>query len=338
MYLENRNRITLDEEGVHHKLLPKGSYSPRFTPQGLVLYRLPKFTSPKTVFGNAKERAEFIIKSHKEVGKLGLLLEGAKGSGKSMLASMIAEYSPHPAIIVDKSIHIEGIHELYKMSASTGQAYVFVFDEYEKFFDREDQQKMLSIFDGPLQHNCLTIFCTNNPINQYLYNRLKRIRYRYSYSFLSTEETKEVLSHLIPDNEDVVHSIAAKMMLFPATYDILTVIAKDWHRGMSIEQIFEVVNLEPSKVYYRIRIDDPNVKGHFYIHTTNNIFAEKDIYFTTSALFRWKKGDKSQKGLEFRNYPVDIQLKNRKIKFDGNTITLVSNGVTYTINKASNPE
>ena len=123
----------------------------------------------------------------------GVMLAGTKGTGKTIMAKVLAKESNLPIIIVDPQYPE---HRLIKYFKQINTPVCILFDEVDKSFDTE---KMLDFLDG-LQKTSkkLVIMTCNNlgKVSEYLQDRCSRIRYLRKYT---TEDNLEFLDVLIED-------------------------------------------------------------------------------------------------------------------------------------------
>lgn len=123
----------------------------------------------------------------------GVMLAGTKGTGKTIMAKVLAKESNLPIIIVDPQYPE---HRLIKYFKQINTPVCILFDEVDKSFDTE---KMLDFLDG-LQKTSkkLVIMTCNNldRVSEYLQDRCSRIRYLRKYT---TEDNLEFLNILIED-------------------------------------------------------------------------------------------------------------------------------------------
>lgn len=123
----------------------------------------------------------------------GVMLAGTKGTGKTIMAKVLAKESNLPIIIVDPQYPE---HRLIKYFKQINTPVCILFDEVDKSFDTE---KMLDFLDG-LQKTSkkLVIMTCNNlgRVSEYLQDRCSRIRYLRKYT---TEDNLEFLDVLIND-------------------------------------------------------------------------------------------------------------------------------------------
>lgn len=132
---------------------------------------------------------------------IGVLLNGAKGTGKTVTAKVMANKLGLPVIICDTPYP-----GLSRFLASINHDCVFFFDEFEKNFrakcDNEDcaGEDLLSIMDGVFNNDfCHVFLLTTNElkVNNNLISRPSRIRYLKSFGSVISED---ILNEFIDDN------------------------------------------------------------------------------------------------------------------------------------------
>lgn len=133
---------------------------------------------------------------------LGVLLNGAKGTGKTVTAKVLSNELNLPVILCERPYP-----GLSKFLASINQDCIFFFDEFEKNFrmkcdDGEDcaGEDLLSIMDGVYNANhCHVFLLTTNElkVNDNLISRPSRIRYLKSFGDVVD---KKILEEFIDDN------------------------------------------------------------------------------------------------------------------------------------------
>lgn len=104
----------------------------------------------------------------------GVMLSGIKGTGKTVMAKVIAKNSGLPIIVVDEDFPTSRINDFFRKFLTP---VVVIFDEVDKHWDTED---LLGWLDG-VQTNAkkLVLFTCNNEenVNEYMKDRCSRIRY-----------------------------------------------------------------------------------------------------------------------------------------------------------------
>lgn len=141
---------------------------------------------------------------HKQPVKrnLGVLLNGAKGTGKTVTAKVLSNELNLPVILCERPYP-----GLSKFLASINQDCIFFFDEFEKNFrlkcdDDEDcaGEDLLSIMDGVYNaDHCHVFLLTTNKlrVNDNLISRPSRIRYLKSFGDVID---RKILEEFVDDN------------------------------------------------------------------------------------------------------------------------------------------
>lgn len=104
----------------------------------------------------------------------GVMLSGIKGTGKTVMAKVIAKNSNLPIIVVDEDYPTGRINDFFRKFETP---VTIIFDEVDKHWNTED---LLGWLDG-VQTNAkkLVLFTCNNEdrVNDYLKDRCSRVRY-----------------------------------------------------------------------------------------------------------------------------------------------------------------
>lgn len=109
---------------------------------------------------------------------IGVMLAGTKGTGKTMLAKVIAKESNLPIIIVDSQFPTTRLIGFFKQFSTP---VCVIFDEIEKNFNTG---RMLDFLDGVEKTTKKLVLMTCNELNkvsEYLQDRCSRIRYVRKY-------------------------------------------------------------------------------------------------------------------------------------------------------------
>jgi len=163
-----------------------------------------KYVFPYKIYGLNTSFIERIGRTYNNTtGNLGVLMNGVKGTGKSVTAEQLcnkfmAEYNM-PVILINSRMG-----GLIEFLASIDQDIVVFVDEYEKVFvseeGRPNSTEILTLMDGALksEHRRLFVFTTNNKrIDDNLLERPGRIRYVKEFRDLSKEVIEELVDDLL---------------------------------------------------------------------------------------------------------------------------------------------
>lgn len=191
---------------------------------------------------------------------LGVLLNGAKGTGKTVTAKYLANKLGLPVIVCDKPYN-----GLANFLASINHDCVFFFDEFEKNFrlkcdDGEDcaGEDLLSIMDGVYSgNNCHVFLLTTNElkVNDNLISRPSRIRYLKSFGDVID---RKILEEYVDDNltrkeyrEEIMDFVDTLTMV---TIDIVKSIVDEINlHNCHIDEFKSFFNVKESTFTYYIR-------------------------------------------------------------------------------------
>src|SRR5262249_49662014 len=127
-------------------------------------------------------------------GHMGTLLSGTKGSGKTLLAKIVATKLRACGISTMLiSQPFEG-DDLKIVLNAIEQPIMLMIDEFEKVYDNKQQTSMLTVFDGALTGGKRLHMITVNDlwnVNSFMVNRPGRFYYHYRYEGLDEAFIRE---------------------------------------------------------------------------------------------------------------------------------------------------
>jgi hypothetical protein len=173
-----------------HKELPVGTYTVRFNNMtGQYFLEVSEdFKLPSKLYGKTVAYGKRILNTFEtKGGQIGVFLTGTKGSGKTLLAKWIAINSGYPCILINTPFCDDGFMQSIQGIA---QKAVIIFDEFEKVYDKKQQERILTLFDGVYTaHNKIIILTANDrwSVGDFFHNRPGRLRYALSYSGLDAK-------------------------------------------------------------------------------------------------------------------------------------------------------
>lgn len=139
-----------------------------------------------------------------ESGFTGVMLAGLKGSGKTVMAKMIANKSGLPIVNIDKNIRPHILRNIVEMLGDTSVC--FLFDELDKVLADYDDSFLLQVLDGSDtkgKHMILFTCNDDSEISEYLIDRCSRIRYWREFEEMSPSLIMEVLNDKLDDKKEV---------------------------------------------------------------------------------------------------------------------------------------
>lgn len=258
IYSLEENNFTLSP------ILDDGIYSIMFNPMmGFSLNRIAdKFEFGFKLYGLDEKLITHVLNTYnKQETKhnLGVLLNGAKGTGKTVTAKYLANKLGLPVIICDAP------HPgLATFLASINQDCVFFFDEFEKNFScgNDDDcagEDLLSIMDGVYSgNNCHVFLLTTNElrINDNLLSRPSRIRYLKSFGDVIS---RNILEEYIDDNL-IKKEYKEEILDF---VDSLTMVTIDIVKSIVDEINLHDCHIDEFKQFFNVK----EAVYRYYVHT-----------------------------------------------------------------------
>lgn len=178
-----------------HSILPLGVYTVIKTMEGYYLQRIfDNFEFNYKIYGVETDLIDRSLKTYQQTNaNLGILLNGLKGTGKTVTAKQICNNLNQPVILI--TFNDGTVHEYVN---NINQNLTILIDEYEKIF--EEDVEMLTIMDGAINSEFKRVFIlTTNSlrINDNLLQRPGRIRYVKTFQDLSPKIIEELIDDIL---------------------------------------------------------------------------------------------------------------------------------------------
>lgn len=321
----------------HPEGLPKGIYEVKLSMTGFYLSKIAEsFTFDYKLYGLNQKFIDYVLKTYENTtGNLGVLLDGIKGTGKTVTAKELCNRLQLPVILVQSMGNDTNSKLIKYLSTSIDFDCIFFFDEYEKEF--KNSSDVLSFMDGTYNSIYRKVFLlTTNELNvdPNLLGRPSRIRYKKSFNNLSEEVTREILNDILEDKTAIEKVIELTHSMNIITIDLIKAIATEIniHGIESLPDIKETFNIEFSRftyLYREIQVRHCDLK--FTPENLNNLLKiynkyrelkkkdwenrsneEREFYNEWSSKFNEDYGstteDKELKYLETGDYFVDDRI------------------------------
>ncbi len=305
--------IRMNSDTALDKLPPK-IYTVRFAQQqGFYLETTKdKLALPSKIYGKSPERVDKCIKSYKDrTASTGILLTGDKGTGKTLLMSLLAnevmESLDLPVLLIKDPYHGAGFTTFIE---TIGEC-CLVFDEFGKMYtslsghSRQEndvpQKSLLSLMDGVDKTKRLLIFTENSEIDisEFMLNRPSRVYYHFRYKKLDEDSivdycvdhnvnsviTKDIIDlsrHSKIFSFDMLQSIVEEHLRFNSSIDDITVelnidIRESFGTMIEVTKITENGSNEERAISGSPFISKPGPRDYAYIRLKNGRLDPKSI-------------------------------------------------------------
>lgn len=229
-------RVSSKEALDLHEALPPGNYTVGQDPMGnFFLEQIESFSIPKKLYGDTTRHTGRIISTFFDRSQsTGVMLNGEKGSGKTLLAKNIsAELAAQgvPTIVINRAWVGDGF---FKLLQDITQPCVILFDEFEKVYDRDGQEAILTLLDGVFGSKKLYLITCNDKwrVDQHMRNRPGRIYYMLDFKGLGPDFIHEYCTdNLKAESQHYIDNIVSIASLFSEfNFDMLKALVEEMNR------------------------------------------------------------------------------------------------------------
>lgn len=197
------------------------------------------FSLPIKIYGVETAFIDRVIKTYNGTeGNLGVLMNGIKGTGKTLTAKQISNELKLPVVVIK-----DRFDNTPDFLNSIQDNIIVFFDEYEKTYDDYDHS-ILTVMDGVLTTSWRKLFLltTNEAyVNDNMLQRPGRIRYFKTFGDLSLEVIMEVVDDQLINKEfkDEVVKFLANLQII--TIDIVTSVVEEVNIHNELPEVFKDV-------------------------------------------------------------------------------------------------
>lgn len=226
-FIKNGSVLSIADVEETYESMPKGVWLLKRNLSGFFFQEKENFSLPSKIYGDHSIISRWKKSwEHNSSKNMGILLSGIKGSGKTITAQKFCNEMDVPVIIINEAfVGTEFIDFL--SNKEIGEAIVFI-DEFEKIYSEQDQNDILSLMDGLYQTRLIFLLTINKfNINEYLINRLGRIKYRKHYDSLDSSVVSEVIDDMLVNKQYKESIYDFFDQLGTTTYDILVNMIKE---------------------------------------------------------------------------------------------------------------
>ena len=232
--------------------LPKAIYTLDFNPfSGWSIQKFAdKFEFNYKIYGIQEEFMDYAVKSWENTeGNLGILLNGLRGTGKTVTAKMLCNRLDLPTILV-KNMGQQN-QDMVEYIGGFNFDCILLIDEFEKEFPQDDST-ILQLMDGVYTcgYRKFCLLTTNTlTVNENLLDRPTRIRYVRRFGNIDLKAVNEYLDDNLNDKSLKDELVAYIDTLTISTIDILKMITEEVN-------IHGIEKFRESKGYFNISVND----------------------------------------------------------------------------------
>lgn len=253
-FLKSGNTYTVSSKEAMdlHETLPSGNYVVKQNPMTKQFYleQIDSFEIKGKLYGNTTRHADRILRTFLDRGaSTGVMLTGEKGSGKTLLTKQIsmnaAERWSIPTIVINSPWCGDPFNSFMQ---NIDQPCVILFDEFEKVYDKEQQEAILTLLDGVYPSKKLFLLTCNDKwrVDQHMRNRPGRIFYMIDFNGLDKEFVREYCEDNLL-NKDHIQAVCNLSTIFNQfNFDMLKAMVEDMNRyGETPQEVIKLLNAKP---------------------------------------------------------------------------------------------
>ena len=244
-------RVSTKEALDLHEHLPAGNYvvkKDEMTGQ-LYLEQIDKFEFKGKIYGDASRRADRILNTFMDRdNSTGVMLNGEKGSGKTLLAKTLSIKGYDmgiPTIVINAPWCGDKFNAFIQM---INQPVIIIFDEFEKVYDEQEQEAMLTLLDGVYPSKKLFVLTCNDKwrVNTHMRNRPGRIFYSLEYKGLDSDFIREYCADNLKAVEHTEKIVGIAGTFDQFNFDMLKAMVEEMNRyNETPQEVMTMINARP---------------------------------------------------------------------------------------------
>lgn len=233
-----------------HEALPAGNYVIKQDMfKNFFLESIENFAVSGKLYGNTTRHADRILNTFKDrASSTGVMLTGEKGSGKTLLTKQIAMTAASegiPTIVINAPWAGDAFNSFLQM---IDQPCIILFDEFEKVYDSDTQEHILTLLDGVFPSKKLFLLTCNNKwrVDSHMRNRPGRIFYMIDFKGLEQEFIVEYCEDNLKNKTHIAKICSIAAMFDQFNFDMLKALVEEMNRyDESPQEVLRLLNAKP---------------------------------------------------------------------------------------------
>lgn len=316
-FIRQGSRLSVSDDAnlEVHRTLPVGNYTVKLNPMtGYYLEAVDPFPSVGKIYGNTMKFANRIMATFKDrPSTTGVLLSGEKGSGKTLLAKIISQMGAElgcPTLTINQPLHGEDFN---KFVQDIDVPAIIIFDEFEKIYDEEAQQSLLTLFDGMYPTKKLFIMTCNDKwrIDSHMRNRPGRIFYALDFAGLDIDFIREYCQDNLNNKEHIESVCRASVLFSQFNFDMLKALVEEMNRfNEPANEAMFMLNAKPQNSDHTVYDITVFVDGKILDESAYNPVQWSGNPMTANFILSIKK-DETKKVVQFKNLRKKVARRSR---------------------------
>jgi hypothetical protein len=247
----NTFRVASEEAMDLSKTLPVGNYTVKYNQMAdqFFLEMVDAFPQITKLYGDTTRHADRILRTFMDrTISTGVMLNGEKGSGKTLLAKTLSIEGAKmgiPTIIINAPWTGDGFN---KFMQDIEQPCIILFDEFEKVYDNDDQEKALTLLDGVFPSRKLFVITCNDKwrVNEHMRNRPGRIYYMLDFKGLTPDFIREYCEDVLLNKSHIDKIVDLAALFEQFNFDMLKALVEEMNRYDETPQdALKMLNAKP---------------------------------------------------------------------------------------------